>query len=79
MEIKAFETHGRKLLVEFRCYRCKTTATRPFEECIGEIECYQNLYDLRPPKEWKHGGFYYPMFCPKCKEAYDRFMNNEEC
>jgi hypothetical protein len=79
MEIQEFETHGRKLLVEFRCYRCKTTVTRPLKECISEIEYYSNLYDLRPPKGWKHGGFYYPMFCPECKEAYDLFMNNEEC
>lgn len=68
MEITRFETRGRKLLVEFRCYRCKTTVTRPLEECINEIESYQNLCDLRPPKEWEHGGFYYPMFCPKCKK-----------
>lgn len=78
MEITKFETHGRKLLVEFKCSRCKTTVTRPLKECVDEIE-YRNLYDLRPPKGWDNGGFYYPMFCPECKEAYDRFMNNEEC
>ena len=78
MEIKTFETHGRKLLVEFKCYRCETTVTRPLEECMKDAtEYYRDLYDLTPPKEWKDGGFYYPMFCPKCARAYEDFMNNK--
>lgn len=78
MKITSYETHGRKLMVEFKCYRCKTTAIRPLEDCMAEQkECYQNLYDLRPPEGWKDGGFYYPMFCPKCAEAYELFMKGE--
>lgn len=78
MKIDRYETHGRKLLVEFKCRRCKTTAIRPLEECMNERkEDYQNLYDLRPPKGWENGGFYYPLFCPKCREEYSRFMNGE--
>lgn len=79
MEINNYETHGRKLLVEFKCYRCETTVTRPLEACMQEQkECHQDLYDLAPPKDWRDGGFYYPTFCPKCAEAYKKFMNNEE-
>lgn len=75
MNIVQYESHGRKLLVEFKCYRCETTATRPLEECMEEnTEGYRDLYDLRPPKEWKDGGFYYPLFCHECAEAYKRFM-----
>jgi hypothetical protein len=79
VEITKYETHGRKLLVEFKCYRCKKTATRPFEECVKEIEDhYPELYDLRPPKSWENGGFYYPTFCPECKKAYEDFMKGGE-
>ena len=75
MEIKQYETHGRKLLVQFKCYRCKTTTARPLEDCINENkECYRNLYDLKPPEKWKDGGFYYPLFCPECAKAYELFM-----
>lgn len=78
MEIKQFASHGRRLIVEFKCYRCKTTATRPLEECMEEQrEFYQGLHDLKPPKEWEDGGFYYPLFCPECAEAYKRFMNSK--
>ena len=79
MEIKNFEMQGRKLLVEFKCQRCKKTATRPLEECISECkECYRGLYDLRPPKEWQDGGFYYPLFCPDCAKAHEQFMRGEK-
>ena len=78
MEIKHFETHGRKLLVEFTCRRCGHTDTRPFQDCVTENECYNNLWDARPPKGWQNGGFYYPLFCSKCAEAHARFMAGEE-
>lgn len=78
MDITKFETHGRRLLVEFTCARCKTTVVRPLEDCIEEVaECYRDLYDLQPPVGWEDGGFYYKLFCPKCKEAYKRFMSGE--
>lgn len=79
MKIDHFETHGRKLLVEFKCQRCETTATRSLEDCMNDgNECYRGLWDLHPPKEWKDGGFYYPMFCPDCRKAYERFMSGGE-
>lgn len=78
MEIKRYETHGRKLLVEFKCRRCKKTTTRPLEECMKEQkECYRDLYDLKPPTEWEDGGFFYPLLCPECSKAYNLFMNGE--
>lgn len=83
MKINTYGTHGRKLMVEFKCFRCKKTAIRTLEECMNEsTECYRDLYDLTPPKEWRDGGFYYPLFCPECAKAYDEFMkgsnNNAE-
>jgi hypothetical protein len=71
MEINRYQGHGRTLMVEFMCYRCKTTTIRPLEECLEELkECgFNYLSDLRPPKEWKDGGFHYPMFCPECKKS----------
>lgn len=79
MDIKQYQTHGRKLMVEFKCYRCGITAIRPLKDCMEEKrEYYQDLYDLRPPKEWKDGGFYYPLFCPDCARAYERFMKGGE-
>lgn len=75
MQINKYQTHGRKLLVEFMCYRCKKTITRPLEDCMGDSrECYRELYDLKPPKEWEDGGFYYPLLCPECSKAYELFM-----
>ena len=81
MEIKYFEGYGRKLLVEFTCRRCRKTATMSFEECINKSkECtFRGLYDLRPPEKWYDGGFYYPLFCPDCKKAYDEFLNPRGC
>lgn len=75
MDIVRYESHGRKLLVEFKCYRCKAESTRSLEQCMEEqTDGYRDLYDLRPPDGWKDGGFYYPLFCPKCAEAYELFM-----
>lgn len=78
MTINKYESNGRKLLVEFRCFRCKKTDTRPLAVCVEEAEDhYRDLYNLRPPTEWEDGGFHYPLFCPDCKKAYKEFMNNE--
>lgn len=79
MQFSRFETHGRKLLVEFKCRRCKTTAIRPLEDCVKELkDGYRDLYDFRPPSEWENGGFYYSLFCPECAKAYEQFMRGEE-
>lgn len=76
MEIKSCETHGRKLMVEFKCQRCGKTEIRPLEDCMEEVRTsgFRALYDLNPPKGWRNGGFYYPLFCPECEKAYDLFM-----
>ena len=76
MEIKNFEMNGRRLMVEFKCRRCQITAIRPLKQCLDEVE-YNFLTDLRPPSDWENGGFYYPLFCPKCSAAYKRFMDME--
>ena len=76
MEIKCFEEHGRRIMVEFRCYRCNKAELRPLEECRDK-ECFRGLYDLIPPINWENGGFYYPLFCPDCKKAYKQFMSCE--
>ena len=78
MEIRSYETHGRRLMVEFTCQRCRTTSFRPLEDCMKGIQCFQNLYDLVPPSGWYNGGFYHRMLCKNCKEKYDRFMRGEE-
>lgn len=76
MDITCYETHGRKLMVEFKCQRCRKTELRPLEKCMEEAsEYYRNLYDLNPPTGWENGGFYYPLFCPDCKKAYEHFMH----
>lgn len=75
MDINLKATHGRRLMVEFKCYRCQTTALRDFDVCLRESsESYQGMYDLQPPKDWENGGFYHPTFCPDCAKAYERFM-----
>ena len=79
MTINTYETHGRRLMVEFTCRRCRTRVVRPLEECMREqTECYRELYDLKPPADWEDGGFYYPLFCPECAKAYELFMNGKE-
>lgn len=79
MTLVRYESHGRKLMVEFKCYRCKKTEIRSLEECMEEVaEYFQGLYDLKPPKEWKDGGFYYPMFCPKCAKENEMFLKGGE-
>ena len=77
MQIDRFDSCGRRLMVEFTCYRCKATAIRPLEKCISEVD-YNCLSDLRPPRDWKNGGFYHPTFCPECAEKYDRFMRGKD-
>lgn len=76
-QLDRFESHGRKLMVEFKCRRCGKTELRTLEECMKEVtEYFQGLYNLNPPAGWDNGGFYYPLFCPDCKKAYENFMNN---
>ena len=78
MYIDKYEDRGRKLLVEFCCQRCKKTVTRSLEECMQTTKDYNNnLYNLPPPKDWQDGGFYYPLFCPDCKKAYEDFMKGK--
>ena len=78
MEVKRFEGFGRLLTVRFKCFRCGVTATRPLKDCLP-LECnMRDLSDLRPPVDWRDGGFYYPTFCPDCAEKYDRFMKCEK-
>lgn len=71
---KLRETHGRRLLVEFTCRRCKTKITRPFSECFPEVDYFHNLDDFSPKNGWSGG---YTMLCSSCKAAYDEFMNGE--
>ena len=78
MEIKQFEGHGRKLTVEFMCWRCKKTDSRPLKDCLPKDAPMRDLSDLRPPANWKNGGFYHPTFCPDCAEKYEKFMRGEE-
>lgn len=77
MEINSFESHGRTICVQFRCYRCKTTAVKTLENSLSKTEPYRELYDLIPPQGWRNGGFYYPLFCPDCAKKYDEFMRGE--
>ena len=76
--IKDFEGHGRLLTVRFKCYRCGTTALRPLKDCLPGDGPPMGLSDLKPPADWRNGGFYYPTFCPDCAEKYDRFMKCQE-
>lgn len=76
MNITQYESHGRKLMVEFECQRCRKKQLRSLEECISEVSDFnEKLYELNPPLGWRNGGFYYPLFCPDCKKAYEEFMN----
>lgn len=78
IEVPEFKGHGRTLVVEFKCYRCKKTAYRPLENCRPSEHNIRGMHDLIPPAEWEDGGFYYPLFCPDCSAAHKRFMNMEE-
>ena len=76
MTITNYETKGRKLMVEFKCQRCEKTELRSLEDCMEEVRIsgYNGLYDLNPPKGWRNGGYYPPLFCPECAKKYDLFM-----
>ena len=78
MEIPDVEGHGRKIMVQFSCYRCKKIAIKPFNDCLPSECPVRYMSDLKAPKEWRDGGFYYPTFCPDCAEKYDKFMRGEE-
>ena len=77
MEIKEYEGHGRRLMVEFACTRCKNTEYKPLFDCLPTEFPVRNLSDLKAPAGWRDGGFYYPTLCPKCKEKYIKFMSGE--
>lgn len=78
MEIPNFEGHGRTVMVQFQCYRCKTVAIRPLKDCIPNDSPVSDMSDFEAPANWRDGGFYYPTFCPDCAEKYDKFMRGEE-
>ena len=77
MEITEFEGFDRKLMVKFTCRRCRAEAYKPLYDCLPSDCPVRFLSDLKAPKEWQDGGFYYPTFCPDCAKKYERFMNGE--
>ena len=78
MEIKEFEGHGRKMMVEFSCYRCGKKAYKPLKNCLPSDCPVRFMSDLKAPAEWRDGGFYYPTFCPDCADKYDKFMKGDD-
>lgn len=78
IEIPEFEGHGRKVIIQFSCYRCRKIAYRPLRDCLPSDCPVRFMSDLKAPKEWRDGGFYYPTFCPECTDKYDKFMRCEE-
>lgn len=76
--IPEYEGHGRRVLIEFMCWRCKTRETRPLKDCLPREHPINNMSDLVPPHGWRNGGFYYPTFCPDCAKKYDEFMKGDE-
>ena len=78
IEVPGYEGHGRRMMVEFMCQRCKTREVRPLVDCLPTDAPARGMSDLKPPKEWRDGGFYYPTFCPNCAKKYDEFMKGEE-
>lgn len=78
MEINKFSEHGRTIMVKFDCARCGKAAYRPLDDCLPSDYAVRNLSDLKPPPDWRNGGFYYPTFCPECAEKYDQFMMGKE-
>lgn len=78
MELRDFEGHGRTIMVEFKCWRCNTLVCRPLKDALPSDGPMMNLSDLRPPAEWRNGGFYYPTFCPDCAKKYDEFMKGDK-
>ena len=77
INIPEYEGHGRRVLIEFMCYRCKTKATRPLKDCRPSDGPPMNMSDYKPPADWRNGGFHYPTFCPDCAKKYDEFMKGE--
>ena len=75
IEIPGYEGHGRTIMVEFMCWRCKTRAYRPLKDCVPLDHGIRFMSDLRAPDKWEDGGFYYPMLCPECAKKYQDFMN----
>ena len=78
IEIPGYEGHGRTIMVEFMCWRCKERAMRPLKDCLPKDGPAMGMSDLKPPPGWRDGGFYYPTFCPDCAKKYDEFMNGKE-
>lgn len=78
MEIPDFEGHGRTMMVRFRCWRCKEVEYKQLKDCLPRDCPVRFMSDLKAPADWRDGGFYYPTFCPKCADKYDRFMKGEE-
>ena len=76
MQINAYSESGRTMAVKFTCRRCQKVAYRTLKECIGSE--FNRLADLSPPEGWEDGGFYYPLFCPECSVAHNKFMNMED-
>ena len=78
IQIPEYEGHGRRVLIEFMCYRCKTKVVRALKDCNPTDGPPMNMSDYRPPAGWRNGGFYYPTFCPDCAKKYDEFMKGDE-
>lgn len=78
ISIPGYEGHGRRMMVEFMCWRCKQRVVRPLVDCLPKDGPVRDMSDLKPPAGWQNGGFYYPTFCPDCAKKYDEFMKGDE-
>ena len=80
IQIDKMGDSSRKLAVMFECSRCKKVVTLPFKNVV-KFRCKESAFEndvaelsnMTLPDGWQTHCFY-KLFCPKCAEAYERFM-----
>lgn len=71
-QFNEYESGGRRLAVEFTCYRCNGVRFEPLEPLVSN-ENYGYLHNINLPDDWRDiRGL--GLFCPTCSKELAEFI-----
>ena len=71
-----YENNGRKLKIEFTCYRCKKVRCEDLEPLAGS-EGYGYLHNIDKPKGWTDYLIGSRLLCDTCTAELEEFFQNK--
>lgn len=71
-----YENGGRKLKIEFTCYRCKKVRCEDLEPRVSD-DFYGGLHDIVKPKGWTDYLIGSRLLCDTCTAELEEFFQNK--